>query len=117
MAASMFPKLAVPRASGVLRPDGSAAGPGLGPRAAWPQIGKELISQMEHDTGRIERQKNIALVAHDHKKHDLIEWARFNRLLLAQHTLYATGTTGKLLEQELAIPINKLQSGPLGGDQ
>ena len=61
--------------------------------------------------------KNIALVAHDDKKHDLLEWARFNKELLTQHELHATGTTGKLLEQELGIEINKLQSGPLGGDQ
>jgi methylglyoxal synthase len=61
--------------------------------------------------------KKIALVAHDNKKRDLIEWARYNRVLLSQHELYATGTTGKLLEQELGAPINKLQSGPLGGDQ
>jgi methylglyoxal synthase len=46
-----------------------------------------------------------------------VEWARYNRGLLACHDLYATGTTGKLLEQELDIAITKLQSGPLGGDQ
>ena len=61
--------------------------------------------------------KRIALVAHDHKKKDLIEWAKFNRGLLARHELFATGTTGKILEQELGIEVNKLQSGPLGGDQ
>ncbi len=61
--------------------------------------------------------KNIALVAHDEKKHDLLEWVRYNKHLLKQHELYATGTTGKLLEQELDIEIHKLQSGPLGGDQ
>ena len=61
--------------------------------------------------------KRIALVAHDNKKHDLVEWARYNRDLLAYHELYATGTTGKFLEQELEIEITKLQSGPLGGDQ
>ncbi len=61
--------------------------------------------------------KKLALVAHDDKKRDLLEWAKFNKLLLAQHDLYATGTTGKLLEQELGIEVNKLQSGPLGGDQ
>ncbi len=65
----------------------------------------------------MEKKKKIALVAHDHKKRDLIEWARFNKGLLARHELYATGTTGKVLEQELGIPINRLQSGPLGGDQ
>ena len=62
-------------------------------------------------------QKKIVLVAHDEKKQDLLEWARFNQELLKQHELYATGTTGTLLEQELGIDIHKLQSGPLGGDQ
>ncbi len=61
--------------------------------------------------------KKIALVAHDNKKRDLLEWARFNRDLLAQHEIYATGTTGYVLEKALNIPIHKLQSGPLGGDQ
>ncbi len=63
------------------------------------------------------RQKNIVLVAHDNKKQDLLEWAKFNRDLLAQHRLFATGTTGSLLEKELGLEIIKLQSGPLGGDQ
>lgn len=61
--------------------------------------------------------KKIALIAHDNRKGDLLEWAKFNRNLLAQHDVYATGTTGKLLERELAMEISKLQSGPLGGDQ
>ncbi len=56
-------------------------------------------------------------MAHDNKKNDLLEWAAYNKRLLAQHELYATGTTGKLLEQTLNIEIHKLQSGPLGGDQ
>ncbi len=60
--------------------------------------------------------KRIALVAHDNKKKELAEWAKFNRDLLAEHDLYSTGTTGKLLEQVLDIPIHKLLSGPLGGD-
>jgi len=61
--------------------------------------------------------KHIALVAHDNKKKDLLEWAKFNRDLLAEHDLYATGTTGTLLEKILDVPFTKLQSGPLGGDQ
>ncbi len=61
--------------------------------------------------------KRIALVAHDHRKADLLEWARYNRDLLANHELMATGTTGALLEEVLNIPVVKLQSGPLGGDQ
>ena len=65
----------------------------------------------------MEPDKKIALVAHDNKKQDLVEWAKFNRVLLAHHRVYATGTTGTILEQELGIRINKLQSGPLGGDQ
>ena len=61
--------------------------------------------------------KKIALVAHDNKKRDLIEWAQYNRVLLAHHKIYATGTTGALLEKSLGIKIHHLQSGPLGGDQ
>lgn len=63
------------------------------------------------------QRKRIALVAHDNKKIDLLEWARFNRDLLAEHEIYSTGTTGRILEEELDIPVVKLQSGPLGGDQ
>ncbi len=61
--------------------------------------------------------KKIGLVAHDNKKRDLLEWAKFNRDLLAHHEVYATGTTGDTLEKQLGLKIHKLQSGPLGGDQ
>ena len=61
--------------------------------------------------------KKVALVAQDNKKRNLIEWAKFNRDLLAHHKVFATGTTGKILEQELGFKIVKLKSGPLGGDQ
>lgn len=64
-----------------------------------------------------EERKRIALVAHDNKKKDLLEWALYNRELLIQHELYATGTTGRLLGQILQAPVICLQSGPLGGDQ
>ncbi len=59
----------------------------------------------------------IALVAHDNKKKDLIDWARFNLLTLRRHHLVATGTTGSLLEKELGLKVERLLSGPLGGDQ
>jgi methylglyoxal synthase len=63
------------------------------------------------------QKKNIVLVAHDNKKQDLLDWARYNKGLLAVHQLYATGTTGMLLEKELGLDVVKLRSGPLGGDQ
>lgn len=66
---------------------------------------------------RLEPQKRIALVAHDNKKKDLLEWSKWNKTILAQHMVYATGTTGQLLQQELGFEIIRLQSGPLGGDQ
>jgi methylglyoxal synthase len=65
----------------------------------------------------VKEKKGIALVAHDNKKSALSDWAKFNRDHLAMHNLYATGTTGKILEKVLDLPINKLKSGPLGGDQ
>lgn len=61
--------------------------------------------------------KTIALVAHDNKKEELAGWARFNKGLLARHHLVATATTAVLLERELEMPVGKLLSGPLGGDQ
>jgi len=61
--------------------------------------------------------KRIALIAHDNKKPDLIEWAIFNKTTLAKHELIATGTTGKLVEEALDRPVRKMLSGPLGGDQ
>jgi len=87
---------------------------------------KELIEDKAGELSRPEiqnpavegpRRKRIALVAHDNKKPDLLEWACYNRELLIQHNLYATGTTGHLLSQELDAPVTCLQSGPLGGDQ
>ena len=61
--------------------------------------------------------KRIALVAHDDRKGDLLEWAEYNRDILADHILYATGTTGRLLGDLLELPVTCFQSRPLGGDQ
>lgn len=61
--------------------------------------------------------KRIAMVAHDNRKADLMEWAVHNKTVLAKHELFATGTTGRLLEEALDRPVKKLMSGPLGGDQ
>ena len=56
---------------------------------------------MSNLTAIIGQRKKIALIAHDHKKTDLLEWVKFNKGTLLQHELFATGTTGKLLEQEI----------------
>jgi methylglyoxal synthase len=72
---------------------------------------------MGHKALPMERKKRIALVAHDNTKPDLLDWAKDNRERLANHKIFATGSTGDLLEDELGTEINKLMSGPLGGDQ
>lgn len=59
----------------------------------------------------------IALIAHDGCKRDMVDWARFNRDILAEHRLYATGTTGGLLIDEVGLEVTRFRSGPHGGDQ
>ena len=71
---------------------------------------------MDHREIVIEPRKKIALVAHDNKKAELLEWAEHNKDLLVRHEVYATGTTGGLLEKELGLEVARLRSGPLGGD-
>ncbi|MDD2859211.1 MAG: methylglyoxal synthase [Candidatus Nanopelagicales bacterium] len=61
--------------------------------------------------------KHIVLVAHDNKKTDLLQWAQHNRALLARHSIYATGSTGRMIHESLDIPVRCFLSGPLGGDQ
>jgi methylglyoxal synthase len=72
---------------------------------------------MNYKDTSMEKKKRIALVAHDNKKQDLLEWAKYNRVSLSKHHLLATGTTGMMIERELDLPVVKLKSGPLGGDQ
>jgi methylglyoxal synthase len=72
---------------------------------------------MMQNTIAMRRNKKIALAAHDNKKDELFEWAKDNCKMLAEHSLYATGTTGQLLESRLGLNVTHLESGPLGGDQ
>lgn len=65
----------------------------------------------------IKSSKRVALVAHDKRKDELLQWAKKNKEHLARHYLVATGTTGKVIEKELGLPVEKLITGPLGGDQ
>eukprot|EP00762_Andalucia_godoyi_P004459 ANDGO_08207.mRNA.1 Methylglyoxal synthase len=66
---------------------------------------------------QIPAKKSIALVAHDHRKQELVNWCKKHRSQLELHTLCATGTTGGIIQNELGLPVKRLQSGPLGGDQ
>ena len=61
--------------------------------------------------------KKIAVVAHEDKKTALIEWAYLNKNILSKHNLIATGTTGKILEGTLNVPVKQLLHGPSGGDK
>jgi methylglyoxal synthase len=65
---------------------------------------------------KLHKSKNIALVAHDNMKPHMIEWVKFNKGTLSNHKLFATGTTGSLIEDALKVPVEKFKSGPLGGD-
>jgi methylglyoxal synthase len=68
-------------------------------------------------TLKLAKRKRIALIAHDRMKKDLIEWVEFNKGTLSRHELYATGTTGTLIEERTNLKVQKFKSGPLGGDQ
>ena len=71
---------------------------------------------MEYQDALMTKRKKIALVAHDHKKEELIAWAKRHKDALSRHDLLATGTTGHLLEKETRLKVDKVRSGPLGGD-
>jgi len=80
-------------------------------------MSRDQGSPAEGDTPLISARKRVVLIAHDNRKADMLEWARFNRDTLAEHELFATGTTGGLIAQELGLPVTRFLSGPLGGDQ
>ena len=72
---------------------------------------------MQKTTRTMPTHKNIALVAHDHFKPELLRWVKENKEKLQKHFLYATGTTGSLLSRETGLAIKSMISGPMGGDQ
>lgn len=72
---------------------------------------------MEYTTRTVNKQKHIALVAHDHCKSNLLSWVDANKLQLGEHVLYATGTTGNLVAQNTGLAVKSMLSGPMGGDQ
>jgi methylglyoxal synthase len=72
---------------------------------------------MEFKKASLGKKKSIALVAHDNKKKELLAWCQIHKQELLKHKLFATGTTGSLIEKETGLAIEKLISGPLGGDQ
>ncbi len=80
--------------------------------------GKDKMElQKSFITMKMEKQKRIALIAHDNKKKDLIKWVEFNKDTLGKHFLCGTGTTAKLISDKVSLPVKAFKSGPLGGDQ
>jgi methylglyoxal synthase len=65
----------------------------------------------------LKKKKRIALVAHDQRKQDLLEWVQINRDRIKSHVLFATGSTGKLIAENCDLDVTRMKSGPLGGDQ
>ena len=76
-----------------------------------------MTTMVKTSSPSMEVRKRVALVAHDNKKEDLLDWARFNQGTLSRHELFGTGTTGKLIHERLGLDVHRLLSGPLGGDQ
>ena len=79
--------------------------------------GTQVTEQGTAEQGTAGVRKRLVLIAHDNRKADLLAWARFNRGTLGRHDLYATGTTGGLVGDQLDLPVHRFLSGPLGGDQ
>ena len=72
---------------------------------------------MEHLTMTIRKQKNIALIAHDQKKHEMIEWCAAHKDILSRQFLCGTGTTARMITDYTGLSVKGYNSGPLGGDQ
>ena len=72
---------------------------------------------MEFIPMTIKKEKNIALIAHDQKKHELMEWCKANKSILEKHFLCGTGTTARMITDYTGLPVKGYNSGPLGGDQ
>ena len=72
---------------------------------------------MDFLTLTIGKQKNIALIAHDSKKHEMIDWCEANKEILKGHFLCGTGTTARMITEATGLPVKGYNSGPLGGDQ
>ena len=77
---------------------------------------KDADPPIAHSSTKMSRKKNVALIAHDHRKSDLIDWCEYNSELLAKHNLYGTGTTGKMIADHIGLDVHRFNSGPLGGD-
>ena len=67
-------------------------------------------------TPKLPKQKRIALVAHDRRKNDLLDWVKFNKTTLSKHLLFGTGTTGRIISEHTGLHVKQMLSGPLGGD-
>jgi len=78
---------------------------------------QQLVDDERGDVRVMDARKRVALIAHDNRKADMLEWARYNRETLGALELYATGTTGALIASELDLDVTRFLSGPLGGDQ
>ncbi len=77
---------------------------------------KNSSPPIAHGSKKMKARKNIALVAHDHRKADLIDWCDFNSGSLKKHNLFGTGTTASMISEQVNLDVKAFKSGPLGGD-
>jgi len=80
------------------------------------KISTNLDPSIASHTVKMEKQKKIALIAHDYRKMDMLDWAEYNKNVLKKHKLFGTGTTGGLIAKQLELEVHTFKSGPLGGD-